>query len=1030
MPASDRLQIRLLGDLTLLREGAGLALPPSRRTRALLGYLIAAGGTHSRAGLCDLLWDGPDDPRASLRWSLAKLRPVVDAPPMQRLVADRERVQFDPKDCEIDIEAVRRLVGNGVAGASLADLEHAATLLRGEFLDGLELPGCYRFHNWCMALRAQYGKTRREVLGALLQHLAGEPERALSYARALVAADPLAETAHAALVRLTAAAGRYPDAERHYEWARDLLRREVALPAGGALDEAIRRARREQQSKSTSLPPAIDAPQSPQRSPADSAAAPAQTHGAAVGATASDAPGLLGRRAEQQLIVQALGGGAGVQLLVFTGEPGIGKTRVLDLFAGLASDAGRRVLRGRCFEAEMARPYGPWLDAFRDVCIDDAATAPVSDAAMWTDGRIAQDGDRERLYRAAVALLSALAASHGLVLLFDDLHWIDEASASLLHYVARTPGSGTSLLVGGAARAGELEDNPRAKRLLHSLEREGLLLRQSLAPLGAADALRLLGATGLDAELALRQSGGNPLYLLELARAARRGATAQGGGIDRLIEDRLYSLDETARELLGWASAMGGPVRPDLLARAAGLPAADVLSRLQRFEHHALLRSAAAQGLTFAHDLVRQTVYRGLSQPRREAIHRQFARVFEQAGEDDPALHAERVHHALLANDALAAARACLASGQYCLRVFANGDAATTADRGLDSVAGLVPGPEKTRLEIALLGVRVAAAAGAGGRRLPALSERIDQAIEAAEALGLHADAGEAWQLHAFLQQQASDTTRTHLSTLAAERLTRRADAATHCRQLANSGRCLLDIEADPVRGRALLAEAVELAAKLDLQLMEIEWGRGLIERAEGRLDAAIAALVRAVALARLTGVHWREVECLTWLATVELEAGSLADVRRHVGEIVQAARRMGDSPTPFAHALDAIARWREHDGAAQAALEAHLQQLRELDDKARLAYALNEAAGLSLAAGRRDAAAAWANEALTNARTVRRPTEIGVSLALLARCAPDRAAALGWLAQLPGGPISARAQAAIATASGSIPTTVPTVAS
>ena len=61
-----RLQVRLLGDLELRRgEGPPLALPPSRRTRALLGYLVATGTPQSRSALCDLLWDGSDDPRAS-----------------------------------------------------------------------------------------------------------------------------------------------------------------------------------------------------------------------------------------------------------------------------------------------------------------------------------------------------------------------------------------------------------------------------------------------------------------------------------------------------------------------------------------------------------------------------------------------------------------------------------------------------------------------------------------------------------------------------------------------------------------------------------------------------------------------------------------------------------------------------------------------------------------------------------------------------------------------------------------------------
>src|SRR5687767_419230 len=88
----SRLQVRLLGELTLRRGEEVLPLPASRRTRALLGYLVATAASQSRAALCDLLWDGPEDPRASLRWSLTKLRAVVNDRHTQRLVADRDRV--------------------------------------------------------------------------------------------------------------------------------------------------------------------------------------------------------------------------------------------------------------------------------------------------------------------------------------------------------------------------------------------------------------------------------------------------------------------------------------------------------------------------------------------------------------------------------------------------------------------------------------------------------------------------------------------------------------------------------------------------------------------------------------------------------------------------------------------------------------------------------------------------------------------------------------------------------------------------
>src|SRR4051812_25505294 len=86
------LSVRLMGQVALSR-GAAVPLPASKKTRALLGYLIASRSSQPRQRLCDLLWDGPDDPRAALRWSLTKLRPLLDEPGKVRLVADRECVR-------------------------------------------------------------------------------------------------------------------------------------------------------------------------------------------------------------------------------------------------------------------------------------------------------------------------------------------------------------------------------------------------------------------------------------------------------------------------------------------------------------------------------------------------------------------------------------------------------------------------------------------------------------------------------------------------------------------------------------------------------------------------------------------------------------------------------------------------------------------------------------------------------------------------------------------------------------------------
>ena len=142
---------------------------------------------------------------------------------------------------EVDLATVRRLLGGGGAGlasASIDDLRSAIALLGGEFLDGLDLPGCYRYQEWCLAEREAVSGLRLAALSALIEQLPNEPEEALRYSRALVAADPLSEVGHASVVRILRDLGRRREALRHYDHARRVLHAELGVRPSGALEAA------------------------------------------------------------------------------------------------------------------------------------------------------------------------------------------------------------------------------------------------------------------------------------------------------------------------------------------------------------------------------------------------------------------------------------------------------------------------------------------------------------------------------------------------------------------------------------------------------------------------------------------------------------------------------------------------------------------------------------------------------------------------------------------------------------------------
>lgn len=210
------LQLRLLGAFAIVRDGHQLVLPPSKRTRALLAYLAVTGRRHSRERLCSVLWGIPDDPRGALRWSLSKLRPIVDESDRLRIRADRDSVAFDGDGVDIDVVAVRDLAATGFGSLPTMTLEELAGRFAGDFLEGLELPDQPEFTAWCIARRDESLRLHIELRRALIERYAAGAESALRHARTLCAIDSLSETSHAALCRLLRATGRIDEAEHQY----------------------------------------------------------------------------------------------------------------------------------------------------------------------------------------------------------------------------------------------------------------------------------------------------------------------------------------------------------------------------------------------------------------------------------------------------------------------------------------------------------------------------------------------------------------------------------------------------------------------------------------------------------------------------------------------------------------------------------------------------------------------------------------------------------------------------------------------
>jgi hypothetical protein len=659
------------------------------------------------------------------------------------------------------------------------------------------------------------------------------------------------------------------------------------------------------------------------------------------------------------------------------------------------------------------RPYGAWIDALRSA--DLAELGPASSGPA----------DRGRLFDAVLQLLAGCgAAGTPTVVLIDDLQWLDDASAALLHYLAREmtrAAPGSRVLLACAARLGELADNPAALALVRALGREGRLHPLELAPLSAEETAALVRAAvsgpGDLGERAFAESRGNPLFALEVARALARGEAPLSDSLDGLLRERLDHLEDRAREILPWAAALGRGFASELLGSVTGLPPAELLAGLGELERHGVLRAGEA-AFDFSHDLLRQAAYRQLSAPRRRLVHRQIARVLAAEPDSDGALAGDVAHHAALGGDGELAATAAVRAGERCLRLFAPAEAAELAERALPLVRGL-PRDVRLRLQIALLKVYVHSSLGR--RRAAELAAELGGLVAEAEAAGRHAEVQSGLYLLSVLSEESGNFAAAESHSLHAVEATRDADPATAVRALANTGRCLAQLEREPRRAAALLKEAAELARDNvpEPEVIDLPWGLGLVCLFSGDEAPAIRHLERALQLARRAQDHWAECECMARLAMIDLEAGRPALALARAPELSAATARLGEgSEAPMAEALAAVARLALAEAGAAERLEAAVATLRAIDTKGSLAYVQNLAAEIDLAAGRPERARQRAEEALRAAAAVDRRSQTALARALLARAdlaAGDRGSAAARLQDAvdPEG-LSARARQAL----------------
>lgn len=220
-------------------DGQDIPAPASRKTRAILGYLALTGRAASRQRLCDMLFDAPDDPRAALRWSLSKLRPLVDTPGRERLIADRDRVHLRLEPGDVDALALMTLARGQADEIPDAALEQALANLDGELLQDAELPDRAEYSAWLFAQRQDLRSIEARLLHERIRRLGDSHAERLAHFHRLIALDPLNEASYAGLAASLNALGRKDEAQAIVMQGERTLS-EAGIGAGPGLRNALR----------------------------------------------------------------------------------------------------------------------------------------------------------------------------------------------------------------------------------------------------------------------------------------------------------------------------------------------------------------------------------------------------------------------------------------------------------------------------------------------------------------------------------------------------------------------------------------------------------------------------------------------------------------------------------------------------------------------------------------------------------------------------------------------------------------------
>jgi DNA-binding SARP family transcriptional activator len=612
VPPDATLEIRLLGEATVRADGEPIDAFGSSRLMELVARLVLQAGTPiDRSALAYALWPDSSDTQARTN--------------LRHLVHDLRRALPDV-DSHVDITNAK--IGWRADASASVDVIEFVCAVESCALEaavarygGALLPGSY--NDDILLERQRLADHAADALRQLARAstASGEHDAVIDHARQLLTIDPLSEVAYQFLMSAYAARGERAAALRQYHTLVERLSTELGVEPSPTTQATY---------ASLSRSDPADAP---------SADAPVATRELA-------ASTLIGREPEwavsRDTWASSCAGRA--QLLVITGEPGIGKSRLLEELDHQAAAQSARVARSRSYPTSGRDGWGPVIDWLRAPpiaagidrldasSIDELGRLLVPELGPTPADQLRRVDDvdpalrRRRLLEAATA---ALATGEPTLLAIDDLQWCDSDSLDLIGFAIRHRPD-APLLIAATMRDHEVEPTSPVAELIDALHRDGLVVSVPLEPLGPSatgDLVRQLATHTVDDDTIERlhdETGGNPLFVVEAMRAGlaevARGSMPLTPTVQAVIRSRLHRLSPEAQDLLEIAAILGRDFSVEELAASSEAAFDDVVDRVDELWRHRIIGEQRGT-YDFSHDLIRAVAQAAISPARRRRLH-------------------------------------------------------------------------------------------------------------------------------------------------------------------------------------------------------------------------------------------------------------------------------------------------------------------------------------------------------------------------------------------------------------------------